>query len=136
MANEQNLIPFNKSNLSKEQVREINRRGGINSAKVKKERKTFAEIYKRLLDEQNEITLKGNKIKLTNKEILARKVFSDLMANKMSSSFIKGAEHIQATIGEAPAQKIEQTNYNIETKPTKMNIEELKKVRKEVFGIE
>lgn len=134
MANEQNLIPFNKSKLSKEQVREINRKGGINSAKARKERKTFAEIYKTLLDETNEISLNGKKIKLSNKDILARKLITDILKGTINTSFLKGAEHIQATIGEAPVQKVEQTNYNIETKPMKMDIEELKRVRNELFG--
>lgn len=133
MANEKNLIPFNRSKLSKEEVREINRKGGINSAKARKEKKAFAELYKTLLDEENEVTIGGEKVKLSNKDILARKVISAVLKGTIQNSFLKGTEHIIAMIGEAPIQKIEQMNYNIESKPVKMNIDELKKIRKEVF---
>lgn len=136
MGNEKNLIPFNQSKLSKEEVREINRRGGINSAKARKERKAFAELYKTLLDEENEVTIGGEKVKLSNKDILARKVISAVLKGTIQNSFLKGTEHIIAMVGEAPVQKVEQTNINIETKPEKMDIEKLKKIRKEVFGID
>lgn len=134
MANIQNLKPFHT--LTEKEQREIRSKGGKASVKAKKERKTFAEIYKTLLDETNEISLNGQKIKLSNKDILARKLITDILKGTINTSFLKGAEHIQATIGEAPVQKVEQTNYNIETKPMKMDIEELKKVRKELFGKE
>ena len=56
--------------------------------------------------------------------------------NIVKNSTLNGLKHIQATIGEAPIEKVEQTNYNIETKPEKMDIDKLKKIRKEVFGID
>lgn len=129
MANEKNL----KKITSESQAREMGRKGGIASAKAKKERKTFAEIYKTILDEQNEITINGKRIKLSNKDIMARKLITEVLKGTINNGFLRGAEHIQATIGEGPVQKIEQMNYNIESKPVKMNIEELKKIRKEVF---
>lgn len=131
MANEQNL-----KRLSSEEARKYGRKGGIASVKARQERKTFAELYKTLLDEQNEIILNGKRLKLSNKDILARKVINEVLKGTINNSFLKGAEHIQATIGEAPVQKVEQTNINIETKPEKMDIEKLKKIRKEVFGID
>ena len=131
MANEKNL-----KRLSSEEARKYGRKGGIASVKARQERKTFAELYKTLLDEKNEITLNGKRLKLSNKDILARKVISEVLKGTINNSFLKGAEHIQATIGEAPVQKVEQTNINIETKPEKMDIEKLKKIRKDVFGID
>lgn len=134
--NDQNLIPLNSDKLTKSQQREICSKGGKASVQAKKQRKTFAEIYKAILDEDREITLNGKKLTLSNKDVLARKVITEILKGSINTSFLKGAEHIQATIGEAPVQKVEQTNYNIETKPEKMDIEKLKKVRKEVFGID
>ena len=39
-----NLIPFPESGRSKEEVREINRRGGIASGEARRRKKTYAEI--------------------------------------------------------------------------------------------
>ncbi len=44
-----NLIPFTKSSLSKEEVREINRRGGINSGKARLHKKRGRELMRELL---------------------------------------------------------------------------------------
>ena len=46
--NTQNLIPFNKSNLSKEEVRAINSKGGKKSAEVRAEQKTLRQIAQSL----------------------------------------------------------------------------------------
>lgn len=136
MANKQNLKPFKKGEVSREQAAINGRKGGRNSAKAKKERKTFAQLFKTILDEEAEVTFNGEKIKITKKDLLARDLINKAIRNQVSNSALNGLKHIQATIGEAPIEKIEQTNYNIEAKPAKMNIEELKKIRKEVFGIE
>ena len=134
MANEKNLRPFNT--LTEKQQREIRSKGGKASQKAKRERKTFAELYKTLLDEKNEISLNGKRLKLSNKDILARKVINEVLKGTINNSFLRGAEHITAMIGEAPIQKIEQMNYNIESKPVKMDIKKLKEIRKEVFDKE
>lgn len=131
MANEKNL-----RRLSTEEARKIGKKGGIASVKARKERKTFAELYKTLLDEKNEISLNGKRLKLSNKDILARKVINEVLKGTINNSFLRGAEHITAMIGEAPIQKIEQMNYNIESKPVKMDIKKLKEIRKEVFDKE
>lgn len=134
--NDQNLIPLNSDKLTKSQRREICSKGGKASVQAKRQRKTFAEIFKTILDEQAEVMINGVKVKLAKKDLLAINLVNKTMTNKVNSSTLNGLKHIQATIGEAPIEKIEQTNYNIETKPEKMDIEKLKKVRKEVFGID
>lgn len=48
MANENNLIPFNER--SESEVRELNRKGGINSGKTRRQKKTLAEIARWALD--------------------------------------------------------------------------------------
>lgn len=47
MANEQNLIPFTER--SESEVRELNRKGGINSGKVRAEKKAAREIADAIL---------------------------------------------------------------------------------------
>ena len=46
----EDLIPFNKSALSKEEVKEINRRGGIASGKTRRERASFKQAIKWLAE--------------------------------------------------------------------------------------
>lgn len=135
MANEKNLIPFT-SNQSREEAKKNGRKGGIASGKAKREQKTFAQIFKSILNEETEVVLNGKKVKISKKDLLARDLMNKTAQNIVKNSTLNGLKHIQATIGEAPIEKVEQTNYNIETKPEKMDIDKLKKIRKEVFGID
>lgn len=59
MANEQNLIPFTERK-SKEEVREINRKGGIKSGEVRREKATFKNAIKWLME--SDIKIKGGNI--------------------------------------------------------------------------
>lgn len=61
MANEQNLIPFTERK-SKSEVREINKRGGIKSGEVRREKATFKKAIKWLL-EDSDIKIKKGDIK-------------------------------------------------------------------------
>ena len=135
MANEQNLIPFT-SDQNREEAKKNGHKGGIASGIARRKRRTFAEIFKTILDETAEVTINGVKVKLAKKDLLAINLVNKTMTNNVSNSTLNGLRHIQATIGEAPIEKVEQTNYNIETKPEKMDIDKLKKIRKEVFGID
>lgn len=49
MANEDNLIPFTERSVN--EVREMNRKGGINSGKARREKKEFRYYAKIVLDE-------------------------------------------------------------------------------------
>ena len=49
MANEQNLIPFTER--SESEVRELNRKGGINSGKARREKRDLQYFARMMLDE-------------------------------------------------------------------------------------
>ena len=51
MAKEDNLIPF--SERSKEEAREMGKKGGIASGKARKEKATMKKTLEMLLDEKN-----------------------------------------------------------------------------------
>ena len=136
MANEQNLKPFKKGEVSKEEAVKNGRKGGLASAKAKRDRKSFAQLFESILDEEAEVMINGEKVKLTKKDLLARDLINRAIKNQVSKNTLNGLKHIQATVGESPIERVEQTNINVETKPEKMDIEKLKKIRKEVFGIE
>lgn len=59
MANEQNLIPFTERK-SKSEVREINKKGGIKSGEVRREKATFKNAIKWLVE--SDIKIKGGNI--------------------------------------------------------------------------
>ncbi len=58
MANkgQDNLIPFTESSLTKEEVREINRKGGINSGKTRQQKASFKQAIKWLMESDIRIT--------------------------------------------------------------------------------
>lgn len=62
---QENLIPM--SERSKEEVREIARKGGINSGETRRKKKTMRETLEMMLEEVADI--EGNKNKLTYREL-------------------------------------------------------------------
>lgn len=62
---QENLIPM--SERSKEEVREIARKGGINSGETRRRKKTMRETLEQMLDEVANI--EGNKDKLTYRQL-------------------------------------------------------------------
>ena len=86
--NEENLIPMSKR--SKDEVREIARRGGINSGKSRRERKTLKEELLLLLS-------KGD----TQQRVSLALIQEALSGNT------KAFEVIRDTVGEKPKEEIE-----------------------------
>ena len=133
MANEKNLKPIKKGQLSKEEAKRRGKKGGIASGIAKRQKKTFAQIFETILNEETEVMMNGEKIKITKKDLLARDLINKAIKNQINNSTLNGLKHIQATVGDAPIEKVEQTTFSINA-PQKADIEELKKIRKEVFG--
>lgn len=120
--NEDNLIPF--SERSKEEARELGRKGGIASGETRRRKKTFKEQFDLLLSlpvkQDGKI---GKKIKdvaddlgipveeLDNQMAMCLNMFS----NAMSKNPTKAFEDIQATLGEKPVEKIEISKNTDET---------------------
>lgn len=111
MANIQNLKHYGKDKapLTHEQAVRIGRKGGIKSAEIKKERKTFADFICDELAKEIEITLKDKKIKITKKELLSNslvnKVIQLVRSDTTNNIDIRTLEFLRDTIGEKPTDQ-------------------------------
>ena len=121
MANNENLKPIKKGELSSEEAKKRGSNGGKKSAKVRKQKKLFKEIFIELLSYDIE--------KFTTNEELLEKLaeINPLFAHKIdvktviSAQVLKKAINgdlaaismLKAQIGEEPVQEINQTNQNI-----------------------
>lgn len=119
--NEQNLKPIKKGELTKEEAKKRGSNGGKKSAKVRKQKKLFKEIFIELLSYDIE--------KFTTNEELLEKLaeINPLFAHKIdvktviSAQVLKKAllgdlaaiDKIEAQIGEKPKEVVEATNTNI-----------------------
>ena len=117
-----NLIPF--SERSKEEARELGRKGGIASGEARRRKKTFKEQFDLLLSlPVNKDGNIGKKIKavaddlgipveeLDNQMAMCLNMFS----NAMSKNPTKAFEDIQATLGEKPVEEIKVTKSTDDT---------------------
>lgn len=86
--NESNLIPMNER--SKEEVRELARKGGIKSGETRRRKKTFKQELEWLLEEND-----------TQKNITLALIKEALEGNT------KAFEVIRDTVGEKPVDKLE-----------------------------
>ena len=135
--NEQNLKPIKKGELTKEEAKKRGSNGGKKSAKVRKQKKLFKEIFIELLSYDIE--------KFTTNEELLEKLaeINPLFAHKIdvktviSAQVLKKAINgdlaaismLKAQIGEEPVQEINQTNQNINITDEKVINAVLKKVK-------
>lgn len=123
-----------QSMRTKEEQREIARKGGVKSGEIRREKKRFKELFLSLLEDD----CKADKNKPKNE----RRTNKDLFAMRMMKQAIDGdlnsQKYIIEMIGEAPSKKVEVTGANgtplIERKTlTKKEINEfLKDLEKEI----
>lgn len=102
-----NLIPFNESARSKEEVREINRRGGIASGEARRKKKMLKDCLDILLEK--EFKTKDGKI-ASGAETLAMTVFQ-----KAQRGDLKAFELVRDTAGQKPIDKVMLAEVNQET---------------------
>ena len=105
MANEENLRPFNE--MTEKEQRELARKGGLASAKARKERKKFKDDLITAL----EAIAKDGK---TVQELGIEAIISKFIVGDMQAFTI-----VRDTIGEKPTEKVEadvknEVNINIE----------------------
>lgn len=112
MANEQNLIPFNK--MTEKQQRELASRGGKASQKARRERKTFKEILETLLEKEIEDKTTGEMV--TRKEAMTVMLLQNAIKGNMNAW-----REIRDTIGERPVEEHHITG----TIPTDMSVESM-----------
>ena len=101
MANEQNLVPIRKGQLSKEEVKRRTSNGGKKSGIVRRENKKLKEIMESLLKET--ITSEEGK-EVTRKQAITAKVLKQALAGNL-----KAFELMRDQLNEKPVEKSEQT---------------------------
>ena len=88
MANEQNLRPIKKGELSKEELKKRSRNGGIASVKARKEKKIFKEAIEKQLGQSIDSMIKS-------------------MIKQAKNGNVQAITFLRDTIGEKPTDKIE-----------------------------
>lgn len=99
----ENLITMR--DRSKEEVRELARRGGKKSGETRREKRKYKEIFEALLEE--EITDKATGAKRTIKEAGAMNIIK-----KFVGGDLKAFELIRDTIGEKPVEVVMNTDVS------------------------
>lgn len=112
MANIKNLKPFKKGQISREQAVINGRKGGIRSAKVKKERKTCKEILLMISEftPKTEVVESLKKIfpELRNDDITYKTVMTLKQMEKALKGDTEAFKVCRDTMGEKPTDKVEQ----------------------------
>lgn len=123
-----------QSMRTKEEQREIARKGGVKSGEIRREKKRFKELFLSLLEDDCKADKnKPKKERRTNKELFVMRMMKQAIDGDLNSQ-----KYIIEMIGEAPSKKVEVTGANgsplIERKTlTKKQINEfLKDLEKEI----
>ena len=105
MANEQNLKPIKKGELTKEEAKKRGSNGGKKSVEVRRQKKMFRELVEELLNEEGG-TLNGRPA--TRKEMMIARAWEIISDKEVDPRlFFKGFELIRDTCGELPTQNIQ-----------------------------
>ena len=118
MANEQNLRP--RTTLSKEEAKEMGRKGGKASAKKRQQNKTFKEIISKFLDGQvTDDRLKEQMVEFgfADNEVSNKSCAVFALWKEAIKGNTKAFELMRDTIGEKPIEQIQNIN------PPVINIE-------------
>lgn len=99
----EDLIPM--SQRSKEEVKKIASKGGVNSGKARRNKALLKDCLQILMEKK---MLDGDGKKITGAEALSVEVFQKALAGDM-----KAWELLRDTAGQKPVDKVEQTNTNI-----------------------
>lgn len=111
MANEQNLTQAGKS-LSTEEAQRMGRKGGIASAKARKEKKALKDTLEELLampikDGKSQDIDKIKSIAgIKGKNITMQEAIMVAMLNKAAKGDVRAAEYVRDTIGQKPDSRM------------------------------
>lgn len=124
----ENLKPFNSNKLTVDEQRKIQSDGGKASGDSRRKTKIMKEMLEYLLERE---TIGKNGEKITTLEEI-----NVALVNQAKSGSVQAYSAIRDTIGQKPIEQVEQINLDIDTKPKKKDVKELKKISKEIFGID
>lgn len=137
MANNENLKPIKKGQLTKEEAKRRGSNGGKKSAMVRKQKKEFKELFIDLLsyDIENfttneELLEKLREINpLFAQNIDVKTVISAQVIKKAINGDLNAISMLRDMIGEKPVEVVENTNTNINISDKKVIDAVLKKVK-------
>ena len=119
-----------QSMRTKEEQKEIARKGGIKSGEIRREKKRFKELFLSLLEDD----FKGDKNKPKNERRTNKDLFVMRMMKQAMDGDLNSQKYIIEMIGEAPSKKVEVTGANgaplVERK--RLSGDEIKKLMKEL----
>ena len=104
-----NLIPMNKR--SEEEVKRMQRKGGINSGKARRNKALLRDCIEILMEKKVLDPESGKKI--TGAENLAINLWEKALVEPDTAKAAKAFEVLRDTAGQKPIDKVEQTNTNI-----------------------
>lgn len=135
MANEKNLKPFKKGQISREQAVKNGRKGGIRSAQVKKEIKTCREILLMVSNftpnKETVTSLKEIFPELEDKYLTYKTVMTLKQLGKALKGDTEAFRVCRDTMGEKPTDKVEQRT-EVEVK-SGLSDKELKEIAKSLL---
>lgn len=137
MANNENLKPIKKGELSSEEAKKRGSNGGKKSAIVRKQKKEFKELFIELLSydiekftTNDDILEKLAKINpLFSSKIDVKTVIAAQVIKRAINGDLTAISMLKSQIGEDPIQEINQTNTNINITDEKIINAVLKKVK-------
>ena len=123
MANEQNLRPIKKGDLTKEELKKRQRNGGIKSGEARREKKKFKEICELFLslDAPERMKSKVRDIlpEVADERLSLKACLVVTMIEKIMSGDTKAFEVLRDTIGEKPKDVQDVTfNGNVNVMPS------------------
>lgn len=102
MANEQNLRPIRKGELSKDEAKRRGSLGGKKSGEARRAKKTMREMLDYLLEKELEN-------KKTGEKVTYREAMLTAMVKKAIEGDVKACQFVRDTSGELPTQVTELT---------------------------
>lgn len=105
----QNLIPVTQR--SKEEAKELSRKGGINSGKARRNKAMLKDCLQILMEKKYLDEKTGKKI--TGAELLSVDLFEKALKEPDTAKKARAFEVLRDTSGQKPIDKVEQTNTNI-----------------------
>ena len=116
-----------QSMRTKEEQKEIARKGGIKSGEIRREKKRFKELFLILLEDD----FKGDKNKPKNERRTNKDLFVMRMMKQAMDGDLNSQKYIIEMIGEAPSKKVEVTGAN--GTPILQNVEVSKDIIKKAL---
>lgn len=106
---QKDLIPFNER--SEEEVKAMQRKGGINSGKTRRNKALLRDCLEVLMSSKNFTDENGKKI--TGAEALSVSLFQKALNEGDTAKAARAFETLRDTAGQKLPDKVEQTNTNI-----------------------